>query len=228
MPTTIINLKVKTVEEKAVTPQNNQLGNMIASSDDITVINGDPSLRGQHSGFYVRVRRGRVVASCLAERLNAAGRPRVLRLGAVLAYGSTLVPASLWALTAHGALFLLSESPGLVLHPALGLLVLIVITVLNVHKPAASPRTGNASKSRNRRAAPETGRRRSIACLRSNIAAGGGGLLSRDEFPWRIIETALGVCAGATLAHLPGAAGAVNGSNLSPGGGLRHRACRTS
>jgi Dirigent-like protein len=57
MPTTIINLKVKTVEEKAVTPQNNQLGNMIASSDDITEINGDPSLRGQHSGFYVRVRR---------------------------------------------------------------------------------------------------------------------------------------------------------------------------
>ncbi|HJY45073.1 MAG TPA: hypothetical protein VJ301_10645 [Propionibacteriaceae bacterium] len=50
-------MTVKTVEEKAVTPQNNQLGNMIASSDDITVINGDPSLRGQHSGFYVRVRR---------------------------------------------------------------------------------------------------------------------------------------------------------------------------
>jgi hypothetical protein len=57
MATTIINLKVKTVEEKAVTPQNNQLGNMIASSDDITVINGDPSLRGQHSSFFVRVRR---------------------------------------------------------------------------------------------------------------------------------------------------------------------------
>jgi Dirigent-like protein len=57
MPTTIINLKVKTVEEKAITPQNNQLGNMIASSDDITEINGDPSLRGQHSGFYVRVRK---------------------------------------------------------------------------------------------------------------------------------------------------------------------------
>jgi hypothetical protein len=57
MPTTIINLKVKTVEEKAVTPQNHQLGNMIASSDDITEINGDPSLRGQHSGFCVRVRR---------------------------------------------------------------------------------------------------------------------------------------------------------------------------
>ena len=57
MPTTIINLKVKTVEEKAVTPQNNQLGNMIAFSDDITVINDDPSLSGQHSGFYVRVRR---------------------------------------------------------------------------------------------------------------------------------------------------------------------------
>ena len=57
MPTTIINLKVKTVEEKAVTPQNNQLGNMIASSDDITEINGDPSLRGQHSVFFVRVRR---------------------------------------------------------------------------------------------------------------------------------------------------------------------------
>ena len=57
MPTTIISLKVKTVEEKAVTTQNNQLGNMIAASDDITEINGDPSLRGQHSGFYVRVRR---------------------------------------------------------------------------------------------------------------------------------------------------------------------------
>jgi hypothetical protein len=57
MPTTIISLKVKTVEEKAVTTQNNQLGNMIAASDDITEINGDPSLRGQHSGFYIRVRR---------------------------------------------------------------------------------------------------------------------------------------------------------------------------
>ena len=57
MPTTIINLKVKTVEQKAVTPQNNQLGNMIAASDDITEINGDPSLRGQHSVFFVRVRR---------------------------------------------------------------------------------------------------------------------------------------------------------------------------
>ena len=57
MPTTIINLTVKTVEEKAVTPQNNQLGNMIAFSDDVTVINDDPSLRGQHSGFYIRVRR---------------------------------------------------------------------------------------------------------------------------------------------------------------------------
>src|SRR5215203_4540437 len=56
-PWTILNLKVKTVEEKAATPQNNQLGNMIASSDDITEINGDPSLRGQHSGFSVRVRR---------------------------------------------------------------------------------------------------------------------------------------------------------------------------
>ena len=44
MPTTVINMKVKPVEEKAVTPQNNQLGNMIASSDDITAINGDPSL----------------------------------------------------------------------------------------------------------------------------------------------------------------------------------------
>ena len=57
MPTTIINVTVKTVEEKAVTAQNNQLGNMIAFSDDITVINDDPSLRGQHSGFYIRVRR---------------------------------------------------------------------------------------------------------------------------------------------------------------------------
>jgi hypothetical protein len=57
MRTTVINVRVKPVEEKAVTPQNNQLGNMIASSDDITGINGDPSLRGQHSGFLVRVRR---------------------------------------------------------------------------------------------------------------------------------------------------------------------------
>ena len=51
MSTAIINLKVKTVEEKAVPPQNNQLGNMIVSDDDITEINGDTSLRGQHSVF---------------------------------------------------------------------------------------------------------------------------------------------------------------------------------
>lgn len=57
MPTTIINLKVKTVEEKAVPPQNNQLGNMIVSDDDITEINGDTSLRGRHSSFFVRVRK---------------------------------------------------------------------------------------------------------------------------------------------------------------------------
>ena len=43
MPTTIINLKVKTVEEKAVTPQNHQLGNMIAFSDDITESTGIPA-----------------------------------------------------------------------------------------------------------------------------------------------------------------------------------------
>ena len=57
MPTTIINLKVKTVEEKALPPQNKQLGNMIIYDDDITEINGDPSLRGQHSSFLVRVRK---------------------------------------------------------------------------------------------------------------------------------------------------------------------------
>jgi hypothetical protein len=57
MPTTIINVKVRTVEGKAISPQNNQLGNMTASSEDITEINGDPSLRGQHSSFSVRVRR---------------------------------------------------------------------------------------------------------------------------------------------------------------------------
>jgi hypothetical protein len=39
-----------------------------------------------------------------------------------------------------------SRLGGDILHPALGLLVLIVITVLNVHNPAASPRTGNTSK----------------------------------------------------------------------------------
>ena len=57
MPTTIINLKVKTVEEKALPPQNKQLGNMIIYDDDITEINGDTSLRGQHSSFLVRVRK---------------------------------------------------------------------------------------------------------------------------------------------------------------------------
>ena len=57
MPTTIINLKVKTVEEREVHPKDNKLGNMIVSADDITEINGDTSLWGQHSGFCVRVRR---------------------------------------------------------------------------------------------------------------------------------------------------------------------------
>ena len=57
MPTTIINLKVKTVQEKAVSPQNNQLGNMMVYDDDITEINGDTSLRGQRSSFFVRVRK---------------------------------------------------------------------------------------------------------------------------------------------------------------------------
>jgi hypothetical protein len=42
-----------------------------------------------------------------------------------------------------------SQLGGDVLHPALGLLMLIVITALNVHKPAASPRTGNTSKPTN-------------------------------------------------------------------------------
>jgi hypothetical protein len=51
MPTTIINLKVKTVEEKAVPPQNNQLSKMMVSDDDISEINGDTSLRGQRSSF---------------------------------------------------------------------------------------------------------------------------------------------------------------------------------
>ena len=57
MPTTIINLKVRTVEEREVPPKDNRLGNMIVSAEDITEINGDTSLWGQHSGFYVRVRR---------------------------------------------------------------------------------------------------------------------------------------------------------------------------
>ena len=59
MPTTIINLKIKTVEEKAVTPQNNQLGNMIASSDDITAINSDQASEANTqvsmSGFAGRI-----------------------------------------------------------------------------------------------------------------------------------------------------------------------------
>jgi hypothetical protein len=56
MPTTIIKLKVKTIASRDVPPKNNQLGNMAVSSDDITQINGDASLKGQHSGFCVRVR----------------------------------------------------------------------------------------------------------------------------------------------------------------------------
>lgn len=56
MPTTIINLKVKTVEEREVPPKDNKLGNMIVSDEDITEINGDTSLRGQHSALCVRVR----------------------------------------------------------------------------------------------------------------------------------------------------------------------------
>jgi hypothetical protein len=44
---------------------------------------------------------------------------------------------------------------GDVLHPALGLVVLIVITVLNVHKPRGLTRMGNTSKPRSRRAARE-------------------------------------------------------------------------
>ena len=37
-----IGQKAVGIQEKAVTPQNNQLGNMITSRDDITEINGDP------------------------------------------------------------------------------------------------------------------------------------------------------------------------------------------
>jgi hypothetical protein len=48
-----------------------------------------------------------------------------------------------------------SRLGGDVLHPALGLLVLIVMTVLNVHNPASSPRTGNTSTPRRRKAARE-------------------------------------------------------------------------
>ena len=42
-----------------------------------------------------------------------------------------------------------SQLGGDVVHPAVGLVVLVVVTVLNVHKPAASPPTGNANKRKN-------------------------------------------------------------------------------
>jgi hypothetical protein len=45
-----------------------------------------------------------------------------------------------------------SQLGGDVLHPALGLPVLIAVTVLNVHKPRGLTRTGNTSKPRKRRA----------------------------------------------------------------------------
>jgi hypothetical protein len=49
-----------------------------------------------------------------------------------------------------------SRLGGDVLHPALGVLVLIVVTVLNVHKPRGLTPYGNTSKPRSRRAARES------------------------------------------------------------------------
>jgi hypothetical protein len=62
-PTTIMNLKIKTIEEKAVTPQNNQLGNLIASSDDITEIDGDSSLPGGNTQVSISVFAGQISGS---------------------------------------------------------------------------------------------------------------------------------------------------------------------
>jgi hypothetical protein len=56
MATTVITLTVSPVASRNVPPVATNLGNMIVSTDDITDINGDTSLRGQHSGFCVRVR----------------------------------------------------------------------------------------------------------------------------------------------------------------------------
>jgi hypothetical protein len=83
---------------------------------------------------------------------------------------------------------------GDVLHPALGLLVLIVITVLNVHKPRGLTRTGNTSKPRNRRAAREIAPPPPIAGRRVNTAARGGWVCSAEaDFPAQN-ETARRLC----------------------------------
>jgi hypothetical protein len=57
MTTTTITLTVAKIEEKAVPPQNNQLGNMLAFDENITKINGNTGLTGRHSGFCVRVQK---------------------------------------------------------------------------------------------------------------------------------------------------------------------------
>jgi hypothetical protein len=49
-------LTVSPVASRNVLPVATNLGNMIVSTNDITDINGDTSLRGQHSGFCVRFR----------------------------------------------------------------------------------------------------------------------------------------------------------------------------
>ena len=56
MPTTTITLLISPVQSRNVPPPNNMLGNMRVSTDDLTQINGNAGLSGQHSGFCFRVR----------------------------------------------------------------------------------------------------------------------------------------------------------------------------
>ena len=87
-----------------------------------------------------------------------------------------------------------------------------------VTNPAASPHRGNTSTSRNRRASC----RCPIGDLKiQHHGPGRGGFAQPGRFP-------IAKRAGAKLARVPSAAGAVNSSQLSPADGLRRMACRTS
>jgi hypothetical protein len=56
MPRTILNLTISSVAAVNIPPQSQNLGDMRVQTDDITAINGDKNLTGQHSGFCFLVR----------------------------------------------------------------------------------------------------------------------------------------------------------------------------
>ena len=121
-----------------------------------------------------------------------------------------------------------SRLGGDVLHPALRIPVLIVITVLNVHKPRGLTPYGQHRQTkeangstRNRAAAPDRRPERSTPRPADVV------LLGRDERSVPAQNRRRQRLCWAQFAQ-PGAAAPVNSSSLSPAGGLRHRACRTS